>query len=99
MNFTPSELKHIQRLRKQARHWKWTRWIVLGMGIMSAALCVDFGYFLRLLMGDSSRPLTSEDAFIFAFYWTKCCMYFVVSIWLLSPPLPNGMEILAGHSH
>jgi ABC-type spermidine/putrescine transport system permease subunit I len=81
MQFTPKELRHIQRLRKQERQWSWTRWALLAIGVMSAALCVAFGYFVSLLIRDSQHQFTSGDALVFALFWTKCCVYFLLSTW------------------
>jgi len=81
MTFTPKQTKLIQRFRKQDRQWRWARWLVLAMGILSAGLCIGFGWFLSLLIRDSSHQLSSGDAFVFALLWTKCCLYLVSSTW------------------
>lgn len=41
MQFTPQEMKLIERLRKQERRWPRTRWILLAMAaLMVAVSCI-----------------------------------------------------------
>ncbi len=79
MNFTPSEMKLIERLRKQE-----ARWLVLVAGVIPLGLCTVWGDILHGLMleSDLGRFDGWEDFFI-AFSWTKCCFYFFCSVWCL----------------
>ena len=82
MELTPQEIKMIERLRKQQRQWKLTRWIVLALGILSAAGCVIFGYFFYRIIFESSQAQPDWAAVLLViFFWTKCVFYFLFSIW------------------
>jgi hypothetical protein len=82
MNFTPQESKSIQRLRNMTRLWRWTRWLLLLIGILSAALCAGFGYLLHALIAESKAGLfDGEIVFFIVVIWTKCCIYFLLGAW------------------
>ena len=82
MEFTKHETKMVERLRKQDRQWRWSRWLVLVMGIFSAAACAIFGYAIHLLIGDSPQGhLDSYTVFFIVLFWTKCFFYFLLSAW------------------
>lgn len=84
MNFTPQEAKLIQRSRKQDRHWRWIRWLLLALGVLSAALCAVFGYFLHGLIGESEAGhFGGQQVFFIVLFWTKCCFYFFFGTWCL----------------
>jgi hypothetical protein len=77
MDFTPGEMKLIERLRKQERRWRWTRWLLLGMG---AFLLVAYGY-LACMLYDHSMSSFGSDRFdtqvallILALVWPKILM-------------------------
>src|SRR6185312_14911545 len=50
VNFTPQEMKLVERLRKQERQWNWVRWVRLGAGICSLGICATFGFFLHRMI-------------------------------------------------
>jgi len=82
MEFTPQEMKLIERLRKQDQQWKWARWLVLAMGLLSATACVIFGCLLNRLISESAQgQFESHAVFFIILFWTKCCLYFLFSAW------------------
>ncbi len=84
MNFTRQEAKLIQRFRRQNQQWRWMRWLVLVLGVLSAALCAVFGYFLNGLIGESEAGhFAGQQVFFIVLFWTKCCFYFFFGIWCL----------------
>src|SRR6185312_14270996 len=82
MEFTRQEMKLIERLRKQDRQWRWARWLVLAMGILSIGACAMFGYVFHLLVSESAQGhLDSVSISFICLFWTKCCFYFVFGVW------------------
>jgi hypothetical protein len=82
MKFTPQEMKLIERLRKQERQWKWARWLVLAMGFLSATACGYVAYAIHWLLSEWAHgQLDSATVILLLLFWTKCCFYFVFSIW------------------
>jgi len=82
MEFTKSELRLIERLRKHDRQWRWTRWVMLAMGIFSIVDCVAFGYLTNGLIKEAlDSPLNAKVAFLIMLFWTKCCLFFLFGIW------------------
>ncbi|MCW5554257.1 MAG: hypothetical protein KIS67_19125 [Verrucomicrobiae bacterium] len=85
MNFTPQETKMIERLRKYERQWRWARWSVLVMGILSAGLCIVFGFILRWLIVESQAGhFDGQTVFFILLIWTKCCFYLFFGTWCLA---------------
>ena len=78
MQFTPREMKLIERLRKQERHWPRTRWILLGM---AAFILVAYGYVAYLLFSilDSQTFSPMDSALVFAFIWPKLLLMTVMA--------------------
>ncbi len=70
MQFTPQELKLIERLRKQERRWPRTRWVLLGM---AAFILAAYGYIAHMLFSilgsDTFSP--ADSALLFALFWPK----------------------------
>jgi hypothetical protein len=82
MNFTPQETKMIERLRKHERQWRWARWLVLVMGVLSAGLCAAFGFLLHGLIAESQAGhFDGQTVFFIVLIWTKCCFYFLFGVW------------------
>src|SRR5579859_2823665 len=83
MQFTPQEMKLIERLRKHERQWVWTRWLVLLMGVFSMVACGVTGCLLHALLSEWEQQglHTSTTVFLTILIWTKCCFYFVFGFW------------------
>jgi hypothetical protein len=82
MNFTPQEIKLIERLRKHDRGWRWARWLVLVLALLSAGLCTAFGYLLHGLITESEAGrFDGLTVFYIVLIWTKCCFYFSFGVW------------------
>ena len=82
MEFTRQEMKLIERLRKQDRQWRWARWLVLLMGLLSIAACALFGYLVHQLVSTSAQGhLDLDMVFFIVLFWTKCCFYFAFGVW------------------
>lgn len=70
MQFTPQELKLIERLRKQERMWNRTRWILLAMGVLTIGVYAYIAIWIFGALG--SEELSADDqALIVAFFWPK----------------------------
>jgi len=81
MNFTPQEMKLLERLRKRKRQWRWGRWFLLVIGISCLGLCVVFGFLLHSLLAILDHGLFNPSMVLFILLiWTKCCFYFVFGI-------------------
>jgi hypothetical protein len=78
MQFTPQELKLIERLRKQERRWPRTRWILLGM---AAFLLAAYGYIAYRLFGTLGSETFSpaDSALLFALFWPKVLLMAVMA--------------------
>src|SRR3954471_22451689 len=82
MNFTPQEMKLLERLRKRERQWRWGRWLLLVIGISCIGLCILFGFLLHSLLAISDHRLFDANMMLLILLiWTKCCFYFVFGIW------------------
>jgi len=73
MQFTPQEMKLIERLRKQERLWPRTRWILLGVAAFGFA---TYGYVAYVLFSvlDSKTFSPADTALVFAFFWPKALL-------------------------
>jgi hypothetical protein len=75
MQFTPPELKMIERMRKQECRWPRARWVLL---IGSVFLLAGYGYILArlvmLLLSDSFAEIPGATALIIAVFWPKCLL-------------------------
>ncbi|MCI0744487.1 MAG: hypothetical protein L0Y58_03680 [Verrucomicrobia subdivision 3 bacterium] len=78
MQFTPQEMKLIERLRKQERRWPRTRWILLGM---AAFLLAGYAYIAYMLFStlDSDTFSPADSALLFALYWPKVLLMTVMA--------------------
>jgi len=56
MQFTPQELKLIERLKKHEPRWRYVRLLRLVSLVLLAVLCGMFGYILHLAI-----PTTTQD--------------------------------------
>ena len=83
MQFTPTEAKLIERLRKQERRWPRTRWMLLALaGFAFAAYgYIAYQMFSRL---DSSKFPNQDSALMVAFFWPKCLVGLLFGAWFLS---------------
>jgi len=96
MEFTTRELKQIEHLRKQERRWPRTRWILLGTGVILAAV---YGYILVLLLhlaflseNDPARlgdVLSHSNILVFAVFWPNCLLALCYSAWCISVAIRN----------
>lgn len=68
MQFTPREMKLIERLRKQERQWPQRRWILLGMAGFASAYCLYVAHFLSGTLGSGDWG-AADSALLFAFLW------------------------------
>ena len=83
MQFTATEVKLIEKLRKQERRWPRTRWILLGMAAFAWAAYGYFGYQIVSFV-DSQTFDQSDKALMVAFFWPKCLMGFLFGAWFLA---------------
>src|SRR5947209_7926686 len=85
MHFTPYETKLIDRLRKEERRWPVWRWLILAVGTFSLFVCTLCGWLLYRLVHESGPGrLHPMDVFVIVLIWTKCCMWFVIGVSLVS---------------
>ena len=82
MQFTPRELKLIERLRKQERKWPRTRWILIGMAAFGFAI---YGYVAYMLFStlDSKTFSPADSALLFAVFWPKALLMMVFASWFI----------------
>jgi uncharacterized membrane protein YjjP (DUF1212 family) len=82
MKFTPRESKLIERLRKYERQWRWARWLVLLMALLSTGLCAAFAYLLHgLIPGTEAGHFDGQQVFFIVLIWTKFCFCFFFGVW------------------
>jgi succinate dehydrogenase hydrophobic anchor subunit len=91
MEFTPRELKQIERLRKQEREWPRTRWIMLVVGLFDAALypCIMVFVLHRLFHTENDPAprgelFSSFNIFMFTFCWPVCLLALCHSFWMMT---------------
>jgi hypothetical protein len=101
MNFTPSEIKQIERLRKLERQWRWIRWAYLVLGAVSAVVLALNGYLLWSLikLGDANdwpSPVVLQIAILWPSLLIKLAfaVYFPVSALTKWDGDPNRMLLL-----
>jgi hypothetical protein len=87
MQFTPQEMKWIERLRKEERQWPRLRWFTLGAGIFSI-LC--YGFILIVVFYFPGFPESASDVtdlvfwlVFFAVEWPKCLIGFLIGGWII----------------
>lgn len=87
MNFTPQEMRLIERLRKQERQWRWVRWV---LPCLSVFIIGCYGYLsvsiYRHLHWDA---LTTEDVALIAVYWPKILLATGLATWFIVWPLTS----------
>ena len=72
----------IARLRKRDRQWKWTRWLVLATGFVTAITSAICGYGVHWILSQSFVNLRDSAVLLLLLVlWTKCCLHFFFSIW------------------
>lgn len=79
MEFTPQEIKLIDRLRREERQWPRTRWLVLGLGIVATVCAFAWSYFAFTVA--RSDHANSGEIIIIAFIVTKCFLSFLFAVW------------------
>ena len=81
MEFTPQEMKLIERLRKEERRWPRSRWILLGM---AAFILAVYGCILAQIIGVLQSGEPRDDAtFMVAFFWPKCLVGFCFAVYFI----------------
>jgi len=86
MEFTPDELKLIERLRKQERQWPRARWALLAGSVL---IFIFYSYIVvRLVRMVESESVGEGATLFFAFLWPKCLLMFcfatyaiILAIW------------------
>src|SRR2546423_11746830 len=78
MQFTPQEMKLIERLRKQERRWPRTRWILLVTAAFGFAVCGYVAFFLFSTL-DSQTFSPADSALLFAVFWPKALLMMVIA--------------------
>ena len=74
MEFTPEELRLMERLRKEERRWPRTRWVLLAMSVF---LIIGYAYIaMRLIQVVESESFGESAALFVAFFWPKCLLMF-----------------------
>jgi len=87
MEFTPQELRLIERLRKQERQWRWLRWALLALSLFVLGC---YGYIgVSLYHRLHWEALTAEDSFLVAIYWPKILLAICLAAWLAVWPLTS----------
>ena len=78
MQFTPQELKLIERLRKQERNWPRTRWILLVVAALGFA---GYGYVAVFLLStlDSQTTSPADSALLVAVFWPKALLMMIIA--------------------
>ena len=85
MQFTARETKLIERLRKEERRWPYVRWFMLVIGVLALVLGTAWSWLLYKLVHEGfGERLDAMDVFILVMLWTKCCMWFVIGVGMLS---------------
>jgi hypothetical protein len=83
MQFTPQEMKLIERLRKQDRCWPRIRWFILGMIVFFLAVYGCIAYFLFNTL-DSETVSTPNASLVFAIFYAKAIFMTAVAVGLLA---------------
>ena len=89
IQFTPGEMKLIERLRKEQRRWPRTRWLLLTIGVVASCHTVLSSYVLYRLVHDSwmfKEPpaVDSSAALLIAMFWTKALASLALAAWCFS---------------
>ena len=79
MQFTPQQLKLIERLRKQEQTWPRMRWVLLAAAVLGLGACVYFAYFLYRLL-DSQALSRADCALLFAVFWPWILLMVIAAV-------------------
>ncbi len=79
MQFTPQEMKLIERLRKKERFWPRTRWVLLGMVVFFLTALCYMAYFLFHTL-DSETFSPADSALVFAIVCSKFYLMIGVTV-------------------
>jgi len=81
MQFTPKDMKLVERLRKQERRWPRDRWILLLVGIFALAC---YGYILiSMYYRLDFQNLQPAEVLLFAVFWPKCLIMFLFGTYFI----------------
>jgi len=87
MEFTPQELKLIESLRKRERQWRWLRWALLGLSVLTVCC---YGYIgVSVYREIHWESLTVQDAFLFSLFWPKMLIAMALAAWFMVWPLTS----------
>ena len=87
MEFTPQELRLIERLRKQERQWRWLRWALLALSLFVLGC---YGYIgVSLYVRIHWEALTTEDVGLIAVLWPKILLAQCLAVWFIVWPLTS----------
>jgi hypothetical protein len=87
MQFTPQELRLIEKLRKRERQWRWGRWALLRLSLMAFGC---YGYIgVSLYHRLHWEALTTEDVALIAVFWPKILLGIVLGTWFVIWPLTS----------
>ena len=87
MQFTPQEMKLIERLRKQERQWRWLRWMLIALSLLIVCCYSYIG--VSLCHRLHWEALTTEDVFVVAIYWPKMMVAMGFAAWFVIWPLTS----------
>jgi hypothetical protein len=82
MEITKAQAKLIDNLRKEERWWPKLRWAFLTVAFASMGLACAWGYLFHSVFSDmtTSQNISMDSVFVFAFFWTKCCVWICFGI-------------------
>jgi hypothetical protein len=85
MQFTPRELKLVERLRKQERQWPRLRWAILAIGLLATADLALYGRTLFSLASElNSGPTSPDTVLAVAVLFPKWLVQIAIATWALS---------------
>jgi len=84
MQFTPQEMKSIERLRKQERLWPRTRWLVLGSAAFILAVYGFMTWQMVVMLDSPEFEFFDATSMLIAVEWPKCLLAFCVAFWIIA---------------
>jgi len=78
MQFTPQEVKMIERLRKDERSWLRWRWIIFGIVPLGLAYVGCFIYTIFRML-DSKTISEAQTAMVIAVFWPQALLVVLVA--------------------
>src|SRR5258708_4963122 len=83
MQFTPREMKLIERLRKQERQWPRLRWVLLAGGLLCTVALGLYGHTLFSLVSglNSAEPTSADTVLAIAIFFPKCLVHLAIATW------------------